>query len=169
MLCLGVSLFGFILFGLSVLPGPSYLCPSSDLGIFKPVFHLIHFRTSSFFFSFWRPLKCKVQLKLSQRSLTLFSFKNIYVYILFALLIGWFPFILSSTSLVFSTVSFSLLLCPSSVFFVLVILLISFSSVWLFFSSLLKFLLCSSIHFPNILASLILILCILYLVNFFSM
>ena len=86
----------------------------------------------------------------------------------FALLIGWSPFILSSTSLVCSTVSFSLLLFPSSVFFISVIMLIFFSSGWFFSSSLLKLLIYSSIHLPNLLAALILILCILCLVKFFS-
>ena len=43
MICLGVGLFGFILFGTSVLPVPRYLFSSSGSGKFHSLFLQIHF------------------------------------------------------------------------------------------------------------------------------
>ena len=118
-ICLGVDLFRFILFGtLCFLWVDIYI-----LCQVREVFSHYFFRQGCCVFFFFclflfSPSKTPIMqisayLMLSQRSLKLSLFKKF----LFAVLIGWFPLLLSSRLLIHSSVSSNLLFIPSSVFF----------------------------------------------------
>ena len=87
--CLGVDLFVFILFGITVLSVLGYLLPSSSLEHFLPSFYQIH-SLHPFVFLLRTPIMWMlICFMLFQRSLKLFSLFS-FVF-LFAGLIGWFP------------------------------------------------------------------------------
>ena len=115
-ICLGVDLFGFILFGTLCFLWVD-ICILCQV---REVFSHYFFRQGFFFFCIFlfspsnKPImQISAYLMLSQRSLKLSSFKKF----LFAVLIGWFPLLLSSRLLIHSSVSSNLLFIPSSVFF----------------------------------------------------